>query len=266
MTSLFINLFFLGIAYASAWFIVSLVLKRNDIADVAWGMGFAGLCLYLFFTESNNELSELIYGLVVFWGFRLSLHIGLRNRKKAEDFRYNNWRKEWGKSFFWRSYLQIYLLQVLLLLLISLPIIIASQATIFEWTIWTYIGTALWLIGFYWQAVGDYQLKEFKESKTENEQILQTGLWKYSRHPNYFGEICMWWGIWVITIPLENGVFGLIGPLLITYLLLYVSGVPMLEKRYKGNGAFKEYKKKTPTVFPFLKFLKEKKKSDKKYL
>lgn len=252
MISLAIDLLLLALGYGSFWFIISMILERNDIADVAWGLGYIGLSVYLYLTQPSGELSTLVYILVMLWGGRLSIHIGTRNRKKKEDFRYNQWRRDWGKSFYWRSYLQVYLLQVLLLLVISIPIIIVSQSELNAWSMWTYIGLMLWVTGYFWQVVGDYQLSQFKKQKTEKDQVMQSGLWKYSRHPNYFGEIMMWFGIATIVIPVVNGWFGLISPVLITYLLLKVSGVPMLEKRYRGVDAFERYKKKTPAVFPNL--------------
>lgn len=253
MSLLITDLLFLALAYASFWFIVSILLKRNDIADVAWGMGYVGLCIYLYFTQMSSEVGHLVYLLVLIWGGRLSLHIGIRNSKKKEDFRYNQWRKDWGANFYWRSYLQVYLFQVFLLLMISIPIVIVSQADGIELNFLAGMGLAVWLTGFYWQAVGDYQLGQFKKQKTHKDQVMQTGLWKHSRHPNYFGEILMWFGIAMIVITVEYGWIGLISPVLITFLLLKVSGVPMLERRYKGNVAFEEYKKRTPAVFPSFK-------------
>jgi len=252
MISLLTNILLLGLAYANFWFIISLIAKRNDIADVAWGLGYVGLCIFLYFSGYRSDLNLLLYVLVTLWGGRLSLHIGIRNGKKKEDFRYSQWRKEWGSNFYWRSYLQVYILQVVLLLVVSIPIVVATQTSEISFTAFTWVGLALWLVGYYWQVVGDRQLNRFKKSKTDKEQVLQTGLWRYSRHPNYFGEIVMWWAIGVIVLPMSYGWIGLISPIVITYLLLYVSGVPMLERRYKGNAAFQKYKEKTPAVFPRL--------------
>ncbi|OEK05389.1 DUF1295 domain-containing protein [Roseivirga misakiensis] len=252
MTNLVTNILLLGLAYANFWFIVSLLTKRNDIADVAWGMGYVGICVFLFLNGYQSDLSLLVYVLVGLWGGRLSLYIGLRNSKKKEDFRYNQWRNAWGSNFYWRSYLQVYILQVALLMIVSIPIVLTAQSTNAELTFISGLGTVLWVIGFYWQVVGDRQLSKFKKIRTDKEQVLQTGLWKYSRHPNYFGEILMWWGIAAIVLPMPYGWIGLASPMLITYLLLFVSGVPMLERRYAKNEAFQKYKEKTPPVFPKL--------------
>jgi len=189
-----------------------------------------------------------MYVLVCVWGFRLSYHIYSRNRGKPEDFRYLQWRKEWGKTFFWRSYLQVYVLQALLLLIISSPLLWTALYNP-SWSPFTTAGMAVWGIGFFFQSVGDYQLAEFVKTKKPGE-IMQTGLWKYSRHPNYFGEILMWWGLFVMVLPMPYGYAMLISPVTITLLLVYVSGVPMLEKKYADNPAYQEYKKRTSALVP----------------
>lgn len=254
MMSLILEILGLGFLYASFWFVLSIIFKRNDIADIAWGIGYILLCGYLLWTQEVNDLAILMYALVTLWGLRLSLHIGIRNSKKSEDFRYNNWRKEWGNAFYLRSFLQVYLLQVVILLVVSTPLVIVSQFGSNILNVYSITLSILWFVGFMWQAVADNQLAQFKKHRTDKEQVLQTGLWKYSRHPNYFGEILMWWSIGLIAVPLEWGWIALISPFLISYLLLNVSGVPMLEKRYEGNAAFESYKKKTPAVFPRFKF------------
>ena len=250
MITLYLELGLFLLIYASIWYVISLIKKRNDVADIAWGLGYVGLCVYLFLKGATMDYAMLVFLLVVLWGLRLSIYISLRNSGKKEDFRYKQWREEWGSTFYWRSYLQVYLLQAFFLLLISSPVIMASQSSPldFHWSAW--VGTGLWLIGFYWQTVGDYQLSRFRKQRKHKDEIMQTGLWKCSRHPNYFGEILMWWAVFVVVLPLEYGIYAVISPLLITYLLTSVSGVPMLERKYKGNAAFEAYKAKTPALFP----------------
>lgn len=234
--------------YSSAWFILSVLLKRNDIADIAWGLGYAFLCGWLYITLSTSPVAILIYIVVWIWAIRLSVHIYLRNRGKQEDFRYRQWREEWGKNFYWRSYLQVYLLQAFILLIISSPLILAAVAEA-RLSVFTLVGLGIWVIGFFFQSVGDYQLSVFVKTKKPGE-IIQQGLWRYTRHPNYFGEIMMWWGIFFMVFPLPYGYWFVISPLTITFLLVFVSGVPMLEKKYAGNPAFQEYKKHTPAIIP----------------
>lgn len=236
--------------YATTWFAISVYVKRNDVADIAWGFGYILTCSFLFISYPVSAVLKLLYILVTLWGFRLSMYIWLRNKNKTEDFRYKAWRDAWGKYFYLRSYLQVYLLQGLFLLIIISPVIHAAAATPYSWNLFTWFGLLCWLIGFYFQAVADWQLAVFKSDIKNKGLIIQTGLWKYSRHPNYFGEILMWWGIFIITIPYPNSFYFIAGPLTITGLLVFVSGIPMLEKKYKGNPAFEDYKKRTSALIP----------------
>ncbi len=250
MLTVFIHCFFIIFIYATCWFAAAVYKKRNDVADIAWGMGYILVCGYLFFNHSHTPVSLLLYSLVTLWGLRLSLHIYNRNKKKQEDFRYQAWRHEWGKYFYVRSYLQIFLLQGILLMVIISPVILAAVAPPQKWNAFTWAGLGCWLVGFYFQAVADRQLVVFLKNRKTTGAIMQTGLWKYSRHPNYFGELLMWWGIFIITIPFPGSLFFIISPLTITLLLVFVSGIPMLEKKYAGNPAFEDYKKRTSALIP----------------
>lgn len=237
------------LVFQSVIFLVALFLKRNDVADVCWGAGFIMIAITLFLHYPITPPSGWIYALTTIWGGRLSIHLFMRNKNKLEDFRYRAWREEWGKDFIWRSYLQVFVLQGCFMWLISFPLQVAAIDKQGTWNGWMVAGTLVWLIGFYFQSVGDAQLQRFAAIKQPGE-IIQTGLWKYSRHPNYFGEICMWWGVGWIALPLTGGWVALIGPLTITWLLAKVSGVPMLERKYKDNPAYQAYKKRTPALFP----------------
>lgn len=235
--------------YATVWFIIAIIKKRNDVADIAWGLGYIFICVFLIFTQQLTAVSLLLYVLVFLWGLRLSLHIYLRNKNKKEDFRYKAWREQWGNTFYLRSFLQVFLLQGILLWVIISPVIHAAYSKDGPLNLFTWIGIGIWFIGFYFQTVGDFQLTVFIKHKKENE-FLQTGLWKYTRHPNYFGEILMWWGIFIITIPLKNSFYFIISPLTISFLLIFVSGIPLMKKRYEGNKEYEVYKKKTSVLLP----------------
>lgn len=252
MFAVFIPCCLIIFIYATVWFFISVYAQRNDVADIAWGMGYIIVCAYLLLACKPGAIVILLYSLVAVWGLRLSLHIYVRNKSKTEDFRYSTWRQQWGKYFYLRSYLQVFVLQGVFLLLILSPVInaAAAPAPSLSWNVFTWTGLCCWLTGFYFQAVGDRQLAVFAKHKKHKDDIIQTGLWKYSRHPNYFGEIMMWWGIFIITIPFANSMFFIIGPLTITILLVFVSGVPMLEKKYEGNAAFGDYKKRTSMLIP----------------
>lgn len=242
--------FVLIFIYANFWFVISLITKRNDIADIAWGLGYILLTLYFWISTETTDRAILIYSLVILWGLRLAIHVAYRNKGKKEDHRYANWRKEWGKYFYFRSYLQVYLLQGLFLLVIAFPITLVSSNYQPALNILDVIGLLIWMLGFYFEAVGDYQLLKFIQNPANKGKIMKSGLWKYTRHPNYFGEVAMWWGIFLIALSSYNGWFALISPLTITFLLLFVSGVPLLEKKYKDNADFQEYAKKTSAFFP----------------
>lgn len=247
--SIFLSVAVLIFSYMTFWFFVSLIAKRNDVADLAWGIGFIVVCVYLLlFTNSSIPL-KIISLFTTIWGIRLASHIYSRLKKTTEDSRYLAWRQEWGKSFFIRSYLQVYLLQGLFMYLISLSAIISSESISHSLPL-SIVGAIVWIIGFFFESVADKQLSDFVKIKNPG-QVMQTGLWKYSRHPNYFGEVTQWWGIFVISLSASN-LLSIFSPLTITLLILFVSGIPLLEKKYQGNLEFEEYKKRTSVFIPWF--------------
>lgn len=238
-------------SYMSLWFIVSLVRKRNDVADVAWGLGFILLAWTSFFIIGNYSIRGLLVNVLVsIWGIRLAWHIHSRNIGKKEDYRYLTWRKEWGKWFYPRSFLQVYLLQGFFLFLIVLPVIAINEKVgrPLGWV--DLIGLFVWLLGFYFETRSDAELKQFTKNPANSGRIMQSGLWKYSRHPNYFGEVSLWWGIYLISLAGGASFYAIVGPLTITVLILFVSGIPLLEKKYAGMPEFEDYKKRTSVFFP----------------
>ncbi len=200
----------------------------------------------------SESLHNLIFNtLILIWGLRLSLHIFLRNKGKEEDFRYKNWRNTW-KNFYLRSLFQIFLLQGFIMWVVSMPIIRYNyeETSVISWQY--IVGIIIFFIGYIFETISDYQLFKFKENKQNKGKIIQSGLWKFSRHPNYFGEAVLWWGIALAATNQLSDFYVFISPLLITYLLRYVSGVPMLEAKYKDNKEFKEYSRKTSVFFPLM--------------
>ena len=242
------------ICFVTILFVVSVLVKRNDIADSAWGIGISIVALLGYFLhDSPSNFARVLLLLVLVWGIRLSVRIFLRNIKKSEDVRYKVWRETWGKWFYLRSYAQVYLLQGFLMIVVGYPMlhvgVFGGDAPL---TVLSYIGIGVWLVGFLFEAIGDYQLDAFIKSKPEGGAILNTGLWKYSRHPNYFGEVTQWWGIWLMVLTLPYGYVAIISPLMITFLILKVSGIPMLEKHFEGNPRFETYKRTTSAFFPMF--------------
>lgn len=238
------------LTYMTFWFVLSVIKKRNDVADVAWGLGFI-LMAWSGMSLSNISLRGLVVNLLVtIWGVRLAFHIYKRNINKQEDYRYATWRKEWGKWFFIRSYFQVYILQGLLLYLIVQPVIFIHYHASNSLGFLDLIGLVIWIIGFYFEATGDAQLKAFISNPENKNKLMESGLWKYSRHPNYFGEVTQWWGLFVIACSLPGAAVTIMGPLTITILILFVSGIPLLEKKYAGRTDFENYKKRTSVFFP----------------
>jgi steroid 5-alpha reductase family enzyme len=237
--------------YMTVWFILSIVKKRNDIADIAWGLGFIALAWASLFYSGSFTLRGLFVNILIsIWGIRLSLHIYRRNLNKPEDYRYATWRKQWKNWFYVRSYLQVFLLQGVFLFLILLPVFSIHASIDASFGLFDFIGFIFWITGFYFEAVGDAQLTNFISNPLNKGKIMQNGLWRYTRHPNYFGEVMQWWGIYIFSLTISPGLIALIGPATITYLILFVSGVPLLEKKYAGRPDFEEYKKRTSIFIP----------------
>lgn len=241
------------LVYMTIMFILAIILKNNSIADIAWGPGFIAVAFALLFISGEYAPRQILVSiLIAIWGLRLGIRILLRNWGKGEDFRYKKWREEWGNRFVLRSYLQVFVLQGFLLLLIIFPVFIISaygQKPLFWLDV---IGILIWLLGFFFESVGDYQLDKFIKNPTNKGKILDSGLWRYTRHPNYFGEVTQWWGVFIIGLGLSYGWLGIIGPLTITFLILKVSGIPMLEKAMGKNPAFQPYKQKTSVFIPWF--------------
>jgi steroid 5-alpha reductase family enzyme len=251
MSTQYLTILLAVLLYMTGWFLLALWRRRNDLADIAWGGGFIAAALTAVFLQTGlGSRARLVVLLVILWGLRLAVHIGLRNLGKGEDERYRKWREEWGRHWLLRSYLQVFLLQGFLLYLISLPVIWTILAKPSPWSGLDALGLAVWIVGFVFEAVGDFQLARFKKDPAHRGKIIQTGLWRYSRHPNYFGEVTLWWGIYLLALSAPGGWMTIIGPLTITFLILKVSGIPLLEKKYVNNAAFQEYARRTSAFFP----------------
>lgn len=246
----------LVLVFMSGVFLLSLLKRDNGIVDVAWGIGFILIALFSYFwSEAETLRKALLVTLVIIWGIRLAVRIYLKNRGKPEDFRYRRWREMWGKSFFARSFLQIYLLQGLVMLLVTLPIIIVNTfGGPRELGFLDFVGLVIWSVGFFFEARGDYELDRFLRHPARLPgSIMMSGLRRYSRHPNYFGETMMWSGLALIALSIPSyGWLALVSPVLITWLLLKVSGVPMLEAKWVGNPEFEEYKRSTNAFIPWF--------------
>jgi intracellular septation protein A len=239
-------------------YVISIARKRNDLADITWGFYFMAIAMVIFLMHTPKfDLRLVPLGLVIIWGTRLSYHIWKRHRVTSEDRRYVAWRTAWGNGwyFYVRSFLQVFLLQGFLATLIALPLIVSLSYSGNTGIIWSVLGTSVWLVGFICESITDKQLKNFLAIPTNKGRVMQSGLWSYSRHPNYFGEIVQWWGLFVIALGVPFGAIAVIGPLVITVLIVFVSGIPLAEAGMINNPEFQVYKKKTSALIPIPRWI-----------
>lgn len=248
-----------GIAALAVWifatliWIVSVIIKNASIVDIFWGLMFV-LSAGVYYALGEGYLGRklLITVLVTIWGLRLAVHIAARNFGKGEDYRYQQFREEYGpERYWWFSYFQVFLLQGALSLVISLPLLAAQHFGPDHFTVFDVLGALLWGVGFFFEAVGDWQLARFKANPENEGRVMDSGLWAWTRHPNYFGDATVWWGYYVIA--LGTGVWGaltFIGPALMSYLIVFVSGVAMLERNMRKKPKYEDYIERTSAFFP----------------
>ncbi|MCA9325210.1 DUF1295 domain-containing protein [Candidatus Saccharibacteria bacterium] len=236
--------------WMSIWYVVAKERKQVNVVDVAWAGGFV-LVGWASFMQYSYARTLLMAGLVTIWGIRLTAHLYKRVIVgRHEDPRYKELMKNWGKHIWTRAFWSVFMLQGLLVLIISLPLTMSATGTVVGrvWPI--YAGMAIWVVGYLIEKAADAQLAEFVAKRKSDTQVMDRGLWHYSRHPNYFGEILQWWGIGVIALQAESGWIGLAGPLTLTILILFVSGIPPIERRKKSNPEYAAYMRRTSRLVP----------------
>ena len=253
--SLSIQSLLLILALVSALWVVSVALKNVSIVDLFWGMGFVIVNSYYFWQMGTQTPSQvLLLVLVSIWGLRLSVYLAWRNIGKGEDFRYQEFRRKYGeKNYWWISYFQVFLLQGVLMWIISLPLLAVNQFATSDSLSWLdYLGVVFWTIGFLFEAGGDYQLAKFKSNATNKGKVLDTGFWRYTRHPNYFGDSAVWWGYGLLC--LSTGHYGYVaGSVIMTLLIIKVSGVALLEKTLNDQKPeYVEYMRRTSSFLPWM--------------
>lgn len=234
--------------------LVSLALRNSSIVDIFWGTGFViANWFYFILTPQGDPARKWMIGvLVTLWGLRLSLYILWRNWGKPEDFRYRKMREKSGRIWWWKSFFQVFLLQGLLMWIISAPLLAAQRGTAPAGLMaLDYLGAAVWLIGFFFEAVGDIQLARFKSDPENKGKVMDRGVWSLTRHPNYFGDAAQWWGFFIIALA-AGGWWTIFSPILMTLLLLRVSGVALLERTLETRPGYKEYAQRTSAFIPWL--------------
>lgn len=235
--------------------LLSLQLRNSSIVDIFWGFGFVVAAWFYFMQTPEGFLGRklLLSTLVTLWGLRLTLHILVRNWGKPEDYRYQAWRQAAGPSWWWRSFFKVFFLQGVLMWLISAPLLAAQLSPLpAQLTLLDAFGAIVWLMGFYFEAAGDWQLSRFKANPDNRGKLLTTGVWRYTRHPNYFGDAAQWWGFFLIATA-AGGWYTIFSPVMMTYLLRFVSGVALLEKDLSNKKpGYAEYVASTNAFIPWF--------------
>ena len=233
----------------------SVLIKNVSIVDIFWGFGFVIVnAFYVFNIETINPRNILLLILVSIWGLRLTIYLAVRNIGKGEDYRYQQFRKDYGENrYWWFSYFQVFLLQGILILIVSLPLIGVRSSETSPDLFWLdYAAIVVWIIGFSFEAGGDYQLYKFKKNNKNKGKLLNTGFWRYTRHPNYFGDSAVWWSYALFSIA-AGAYWQVIGAVIMTLLIIKVSGVALLEKTLNNSKPkYKEYIENTNAFFPWF--------------
>jgi len=246
----------IAVVMFSTW-VVSLPLRNASIVDPIWSLGFVVVGWVAFISQHQHVdalRTGVLLALVTIWGVRLSLHLFIRNAGHGEDYRYKSMRKKYGKKFWLVSLGTVYLVQGILMWVVSLPLqfgIGTSTKTVW-WVLPLVLGVLVWLVGFAFESIGDAQLRAFKADPNSAGQVMDRGLWRYTRHPNYFGDASVWWGIFVVSLGAGGWAWiGIIGPVVMTTLLRRVSGVTLLEKSLvRRRPGYEDYVRRTSPFIP----------------
>lgn len=241
------------LAVVSLW-VVSVRIKDASIVDIFWGLGFVLIAWVTRFVADGDGVRQNVLVLcTTLWGVRLGAYLFWRNHGKGEDYRYRAMRKKHGDRFPIVSLRTVYLTQGLLMWIVSMPLQLGQMKTSPTGLgVVGIIGIAFWAVGLAFESIGDWQLARFKADPASAGKVMDRGLWSWTRHPNYFGDVCVWWGLFLIAVrPGGFTIAAIIGPIVMTGLLLKVSGVPMLERTIgRRRPGYTEYIARTSSFFP----------------
>jgi len=241
------------VTYFMFFFVGGTRTKNNSVVDMGWGLGFVIPTVVLYFFTSQTDPQFILLFLVSFWGLRLTYYLVKRNLGKPEDFRYKLWRRQWGKNAISKAFIRVYLLQAVIMAVVSLPVVTMMNETSNDvaLNLWSLAALAIYFIGIFFEAVGDSQLKEHR--KIAPGELLTSGVWSLTRHPNYFGNSAIWFGITLFVIIHQPSLWWtLVSPLLMTYILVFIS-TPMVERRMQKKAGWAEYKSSTNMFLPWFK-------------
>ena len=233
--------------------VISVVISNASIVDIVWGLGFVMVAwvVRLGTDQGDDARQWLLVAMTTIWGLRLATYLFLRNHGNGEDYRYRAMRKHYGKRFGVISLVTVFALQGALMFIVSLPVQLGQADPTPKIGVIAIVGVVVWLVGLFFEAVGDAQLTRFKRNPANAGHVMNKGLWRYTRHPNYFGDACVWWGIGLVAAETGTGAWGLIGSAVMTYLLRRVSGVTLLEKSLvKRRQGYTEYVATTSAFVP----------------
>tara|TARA_Y100000588_G_scaffold69232_2_gene70785 strand:- start:307 stop:1086 length:780 start_codon:yes stop_codon:yes gene_type:complete len=242
-----------AIALMTGVWSISVLVRNASIIDIAWGPGFAIIAWISFGLDDPAGIScWLLPALATAWGLRLGVYLASRNLGKAEDFRYRAMRDHHGSAFAWKSWYRVFQLQAAIMWVVSLPLQMGVAHSARDWQAWHVIGIVVWAIGFLFESIGDFQLARFKRIPENDNRVMDRGLWRYTRHPNYFGDFLVWWGLWLVAAAEPAARWTIISPVIMSIFLLRISGVPMLESALrKTKDGYTDYVKRTRAFFPW---------------
>lgn len=255
MLLLFIQALLIVFILVTLLWLISILIQNVSIIDLFWGVGFVIVNAFYFYNSGDFFTRKiLVLVLVSLWGLRLSIYLSWRNIGKGEDYRYKEFRKNYGaERYWWFSYFQVFLLQGGLIMFVSLPLLAIHSRTFSEGLNWLdYLGVIIFIIGFVFEAGGDFQLAKFKNDPNNKGKVLNTGFWKYTRHPNYFGDSAVWWSLGIFSIA-SGSYWPAIGSVAMTLIIIKVSGVVLLEKSLNNTKPkYREYIEKTSSFLPWI--------------
>jgi steroid 5-alpha reductase family enzyme len=242
------------LALVTALWGVSVALKDTSIVDIFWGSDFVIVAWVAYVLGDGSADRRLLLALLVtIWGLRLTAHLARRNLGKGEDYRYAEMRRRHGERWPLRSLMVVFWLQGALMWVVSLPVPVAmNDPTPIGLGALDWIGAAIWVVGLAFEAGGDQQLARFKADPANRGKVMDRGLWRYTRHPNYFGDFCVWWGIWLVALATGSAWWTAVGPVVMSVLLIRVSGAAPLERSLtKRREGYADYVAHTSAFFPW---------------
>ena len=244
---------FVACAFVTLVWLLSLSVHDSSIVDISWGLGFMAIVWFAPASVPGGLAPRalLVALLVTAWGIRLSAHILWRNWGRGEDYRYRAWRDQAGSTWWWRSYFKVFLVQGAVMWVVAAPVVAVLSRSAQPPLGWIdLLAVAVWAVGFGFETLGDMQLARFKANPANKARLMTAGVWRYTRHPNYFGDSTVWWGHYLVAVA-SGAWWSVFSPTLMTYLLLRVSGVSMIERALRDTKpGYREYMESTSAFFP----------------